>query len=180
MPTLPEFRYRPGIIRSLKILHQAEAQNASSADGDVRVAGEIAVNLIGEKESAYGKLQSVVSPRRCINVIDVKGEPVGDDQFFEETPGHSFESAGDAVIIKWMNLAKLMDKVLRALDRAGDELREKHDVRGIGYEVVFGFLPAAIDFHDIAQALERMKGEANRQDDARRGERRLPTEQFGD
>src|SRR6185295_11218909 len=74
---------------------------------------------------------------------------------------------------------KLMQHVLRPLDRTGDELRKIHDVERIDPEVALRLLLAAIDLDDVAQALEGMKRETDRQRDGQRRDRIVPVEELG-
>ncbi len=72
-----------------------------------------------------------------------------------------------------------MEKILRTLDRAGDELREEHDVRRVRRQIVDGLLISPVHFHHIAQALKRMEGQPDRQDDVQRRVGDLPAEEGG-
>jgi hypothetical protein len=59
---------------------------------------------------------------------------------------------------------ELVKEVLRAFDGPSDELGVKHNIKGVDAEVMFGFLPATVNFNHIAEALERVKGETDGKD----------------
>src|SRR5687768_5455616 len=63
-----------------------------------------------------------------------------------------------------MALAELVQKVLRPLDRARDELREKHHVESVDAEVTLGSLPALVHFDRVRHRLERVKRQADWED----------------
>lgn len=45
MPASPEFRDVSREVREVEVAHEADAEQASCADGDVRIAGEVSVDL---------------------------------------------------------------------------------------------------------------------------------------
>src|SRR5579872_1172406 len=67
-----------------------------------------------------------------------------------------------------------MQKVLRALDRPGHQLWEKHNVKSINSEAPLGLLMSPKYFDHIAQALKGVKGEPDRQYDVHRPHRVMP------
>src|SRR4029077_20846800 len=78
-----------------------------------------------------------------------------------------------------MLFVKLVEQVLRALDRACDQLGKKHHVQGVNAEVVFGPLVSAVDLDDITEALKSMKREPDRQDYAQGMEGVIPPRRGG-
>src|SRR4051794_24392363 len=103
--------------------------------------------------------------RRSVYVVDVKRKPVCYDKLLEEPPRHSLEPARDIHVIDAMPLTELMQQVLWPLNRACHKLREEHHVGGVDHEISLCLLIPSVDLDDIAQALEGMKRQSNRQDD---------------
>ena len=66
-------------------------------------------------------------------------------------------------------LQLLVDQAV-AQDRPGDQLREDGDIGSEIDEAIGGFGIASIDVDDIAQRLEHIEGDAQRQDDVFQGE----------
>ncbi len=77
-------------------------------------------------------------------------------------------------------LVELSEQVLWPLDGAGHQLRVEHHVESIVAEVPFRLLVAAIDLNDVAQALERVEGEADGQGDVQDFLRVCPSEMLGE
>jgi hypothetical protein len=76
-----------------------------------------------------------------------------------------------------MFLPKLVQQILRPLNRAGNQLREKHDVSRVNDEIGFGLLIPAVDLYDVAQTLKRMEGKSDWQNDRDHRTRKLPPNQ---
>ena len=83
MPALPEFRNAFGKIRPVKIIYQPKAQDLGDPDGDVRIAGEIAIDLEREKYRGQNERPARVIVRVVINRVHINGQPVRDDHFFK-------------------------------------------------------------------------------------------------
>ncbi len=103
--------------------------------------------------------------RVLVNGIHDEGKIIGDDHFFEEAPEHQFKTGEDVVGIEDNRSVKLMEEILRAFDGAGDLLRIEEDVERIDAEVAFGALMAAIHLDGVTHGLERVEGQANREED---------------
>ena len=89
-----------------------------------------------------------------IGLIYVRGEVVGDDDFLEKSPEHFAQTDSYPLKIEGMLFVELMEQILRSFDWSGHELGIEHDIERIDAEMAFGFLPAAIDFDDIGEALK--------------------------
>ena len=60
--------------------------------------------------------------------------------FLNNPHSASFKCAGHSGVIKGVSFVKLMQQVPRPFDRAGDQLREEHDERGICCKIALRFL----------------------------------------
>ena len=93
--------------------------------------------------------------------VDINGKAVGNDHFFEKSPGHEFQSVGNAPVIEIMRFVELGQEVRRAFDGAGHELGEKRDVERKDSQMTFRFLFAEIDVDGIAERLEGIKADSD-------------------
>lgn len=54
--------------------------------------------------------------------------------------------------------------MLRPLNGSGNQLREKHNIKGINTEMPLSFLPAFVDLYGIAHSLESVEGKPDREE----------------
>src|SRR4051812_7581932 len=66
------------------------------------------------------------------------------------------------------------------LDGSRDELRKKHDIQRVDAEVGLRRLPASVHLDHVAQALEHMKRESQRQRNLQNHQRVMPVDQLGE
>src|SRR5579859_947050 len=177
VPTSPEFGDRRRMVWLIEILHQLEAEHARRAYCDIRVTREVAIDLIGEKDCCERQLQTIEVPRTGIHVIYVQSQSVGNHELFEKAPRHPLQPCGHPCVVEVVAFIELVKQVLRSLDRTRYELRKEHHVCGVSHQVGFGFLFTAINFDYVAQALERVKREAYRQNDLDGGSGQPPSKQ---
>ena len=79
-----------------------------------------------------------------------------------------------------MLFAELMEQILRTFNRSSHELRIEHHVERVYSKVFLWLLPFAVDLDDVAKTLERVKGQANRQDEFQSRDRIIPVDQPGE
>ena len=106
-----------------------------------------------------------MSARIPIHLVHEHGQSVGDDHLLEQPPQHQFEPVGHLGPVEPMDLAELVKQVLRPLDGPRDQLRIEHHVYREDARMLLRLLPAPVDLDDVGQALEGVKGQAQRQDD---------------
>ena len=87
------------------------------------------------------------------------------DKQSEQDEPHAF---GDVLVAEILMLVQLAQEVARSLNRAGDQLREKHHIERIITEVSFRLLVAAIHLDHITHALERVERQTDGEDDVHR------------
>ena len=85
--------------------------------------------------------------------------------FFEQPPQYQLQPVGHAPVFKCEFGVKLVQEVLRAFNRTGNQLRVEHDIERINAEVALGLLIAPVNLNDVAQALEGMEREPDGEDD---------------
>jgi len=98
-----------------------------------------------------------------VDVVDIHRQPVGDDEFLEESHHHDEQAASHPFVIKVVLDEELGQEAGGTLDGACHQLREKGHVQGEIPEVPFRLLFAAVDVDGIAQCLEGVEGDAHRQ-----------------
>ena len=161
MPTPPEIRNGIRHIGIIEILTEGEAHHFAQADGHIRVAGEIEIDLEGVHNDAQ--------PGRRHRSFRGFADPgpdlprrIGQKDFFAHTGGQGAHTGGKQLSGMGAG-AKLIVHVLIADDRAGDQLGEQGHV---GAEC--GKIPLFVGIHpihvdDVGQRLERIEGNTHGQ-----------------
>src|SRR5690606_17306121 len=152
--------------------------NTCRTNGNIRIAGEITVDLESEKICGQDERNTRVSRRIVVNLVDNQGHPVGDDQLLEVSPGHTAQPAGDPLPVEELLFSKLGDHALRSFDRTGDKLREERDIQSEDPKVLFRFFHAAINIDDVAHGFEGVKRNPHGQQDAKSRDRVRQTQAF--
>src|SRR5690606_446579 len=162
-------------IRAAEILHELNAEQERNADGDVGVAGEVAIDLEGEEINADQQLHRRREGGDAEIAVDERREIVGDHQFLEEAPADQLQAEHKAVGIGAHPVPDLRQKRGRALDRPGEDLREISDVERDMAGALFLRQPPHIDVDEIARRRKGVEGIADRRGyaDARERKGRL-------
>ncbi len=169
VPAPPELGDRLADVGLVEVLHEAEAHHQAEADGHVAVAGEVEVELRGVGQGA----EPGVAGGRVLQgeaVVGEGGQGVGDEHLLDEAlheAGAAFGELVDGVGA----VVELVDQVLEAQHRAGDQVREDRDEGGEVDQVVGRRGIAAVDVDDVADRLEGVEGDADRQQDVGQHER---------
>lgn len=95
MPSVPEFLYRLRRIRAVKVFHKAYAHDARTADGDIRIAGKVTVNLYGKEHGRNDNAEARCAFGRVEHGVHISGDKVGNDYLFEN-PTPIFQSPARA------------------------------------------------------------------------------------
>ena len=96
----------------------------------------------------------------------VDPQVIGDDHLLEEPPQHLPQPVDRVVPVEAPPLFELDEQVRRLLDRPGDHMGEEGDEAEILHGVIDGAYAAAVDVDGVAQRLERVERDANREDHA--------------
>src|ERR1019366_1859083 len=136
-----------------KVAGELDAKHPGQADGHVRIAGEIEVDLQGKCQSAQpgvktGEREALFRAaihRRC----EFRGR-VSDQQFLVESKQKQQETQAkiNAIVLEFA-VGKLGDDLPMAHDRSGNEVGEEDDKESIIQETVMSGL-VAIDIDQVA------------------------------
>jgi|ERR1039458_10150928 hypothetical protein len=163
MPAFPKLRDGFCEIRAVKVVHQAKAHDLGGTDSDVGVTRKIAVNLKGKEHGGDDQGESSKAVGIVIHRVDGDGEAISNDNFFEQTPDHQFQTIGDSLVIEVVFRIELVKKVLWAFDGTCDKLGIKHHIKGVDTKMMFGFLATTVNFDDIAETLKRVERQTDGQ-----------------
>ena len=100
VPAAPELPDRKGKVGISEIGCKLHAKEPRTADGDIRIAGKITVNLDGEHHRGNDKDEPNIAVGIVVYLVHHRGKDVGDYQFLKIAPGHQFEPVGHVFIIK--------------------------------------------------------------------------------
>src|SRR6266571_440706 len=180
VPAAPEVARRDGLVGTVEVLWQLDAEQPPEPDRHVGIAAEVEVDLEGVPEERQPGARHVERQRRNQQRIDEIAEPVGDQRFFCEPdakeknprlPARRDPGLGDT--------RELRDELVVAGERTGDEVREEGDEPGKADEVALGRRLTAPDVDDVGERLEGVEADPRRQHDlepARRVRRLLEPE----
>jgi len=127
VPALPEVGDADRLIRGIEVLRQSNAEQQADADGHVRIAREVEIDLqaiadrghpgFEERQDGIGRKQR----------IDMLGDAVGDDAFLKQADREQEQPLGELPGVKRHALAQLRHDVRVVQDRAGDQVREERN-----------------------------------------------------
>ena len=166
MPAAPELLRVLRLVGRVEVLGQVEAHQHRDAGGDVRVAGEIGIDLQGVAEQGGEVLEARVQERVPEHpVAEVHREVIGQDELLDEAvqdPEHGDAEPAAAQVVR---LVQLREELRRPDDRARHELREERQEEAEIQELAERFDLPPLHVHDVADGLEREEGDAHGQDD---------------
>ena len=126
VPAAPELLGILRLVRGIEVLGQIETHEHGDTGGDVRVAGEIGIDLQGIAEQGGQVLEAGVQERIAeYPVAQVHGQIIGQDQLFDEAvqdPEHRDAEPAPAQVV---GLVQLREKLRGTDDRTRHQLREK-------------------------------------------------------
>lgn len=178
VPATPEIRRPLRKIWEAKIVVQPEAEQLRGAARDVRVAGEVAVNLHRKCEHAEQRPRAVQRRVCGERVVCKQRAVVADKHLFEQAEEQQPSAALECRGIPFTRRGKLRHHLVRALDRPGNELREEREKRREEREVRDGFCLPAIHVDRVAHRLESVERDAHRQQDMRQRPAGLPPDRI--
>jgi hypothetical protein len=159
-------------VRRIEVLHELNAHHPRRTNSDITVAGKIAIDLVSEAVSCQHQWQTAVFMRLIVDMIYKHRQPIGNDDFLEESPEHEAQAAGDILRDERMVFFELVNKILGTLNRTGDKLGIKHHIQRINAQMFFCRLITSIDLNRVSKRLKGVKGKPDRQDQIER--RKLP------
>ncbi len=158
------------MIRGAEVGPQSDSQDFGCTDRNIRVTGEITVDLIAEGRRCKHQRRSGDDPRMGIDRIDQRSQAIGHDHLFEQPPSHQLQAVGDTVVIEILEVMQLRQELTGPFDRTGHQLREKNDERGKRPPVPLRLRLPAIHVEHVTHRLNRVKRKAEREDDRQIGE----------
>ncbi len=164
VPPAPEVLWTDGEVRQVEIQRQLEAHQLCHAAGDVRVAGEIAIDLERKRD---GRAQGVEARlRRCVESgVDERREPISDHDLLPQSPDHQVNAVDDLLAADTARALDLRQQVDGPHDRAGHEVREETDEQREVPEIPRRLELAPVDVDRVAHRLEREERDADGQHD---------------
>ena len=154
VPATPELGDVAAEIGHVEIAAQADAEEFGTADGDVAVAGEVAVDLDGEKEGSQQQRRAVEPVGMIEDDVDIDGATVGYHHLFEEAPQHLPETVDGGGIIELARLFELGQQAGGTFDRTSHQLGEETDVSKEGDDVAGRLHVATVHVDAVAESLK--------------------------
>ena len=129
MPSAPESGDAAREIGESKVLRKFEAEYAGNANGNIRIARKVTVNLEGIKTECQYEVQRAESKRAIEGNVYNGSDRISHDYFFKQSPQHQPKSTNKALVVKFMGDMKLGDKLFGSYNRTGHQLwEESHEV----------------------------------------------------
>ena len=163
MPSLPKLGDASGEIRLFEVFHQGEAHDLGGTDGDVGIGAKVAVDLDPEQERRDHELKSGVLGVIAIDLVDNYGHTIRDHELQKEPPQHDQKARFDSIIIEVMPFVDLHEQILGTLDRTRHELWEERYEKRILRYILFNKDFPPVHIHRVAQCLESVERDADRQ-----------------
>jgi len=169
VPAMPEIRRVGGAVGGVKVAGEAVAEEEGAADGDVGVAGKVAVDLGGVAVDGEQGVGAGIGFWVGEDGLDQHGgQDVGQNDFFEEA-GDDEEAAGIGANGEGVARdGELREEIAGAQDGAGDELGEEGDVEQRVPQVDFLRQFAAIGIHQQRNRVKNKERDAQRQQRGRK------------
>ena len=165
VPSMPELGDAGGQVRSPEIGGQMIAQDPGGPDGHVGVTREIAIDLQAVGQHRQPRRDRAEGPRVVEDVIHEERDVVGDEDLLEQADRELPETEKSVVPVQSDVGLQLGQEDGGTDDGPGYELREESHEQGKIEEVPAGLQPAAIDIDRVAERLERVERDADRQND---------------
>lgn len=129
MPPLPELSGITGLVWGIEVLRQIKAHQHSDTGGDVRVPGEVGIDLKRVAEQGRKILETSVQQRVLENpVAEIHSQIVAQNQLLGQSVQNPENRDSKLPAAKEERLVKLRKKLFCAHDRAGHELRKETQI----------------------------------------------------
>ena len=177
VPTSPEFSDISAEIWHIEVPHQLDTKQLGCADGNIRIAGEVSVDLEGEEDG--GKQQRTAAVRLVggKDLVHIDGAVIGHDHFFEQAPENLPHSICSLFVHKRPRFPELRQQVCRPFNRAGHELREETDEGEELDDIARGLQLSAVYVDRITQCLESIETNAHGKDYLNQQSGRIPAQE---
>lgn len=167
MPATPELLRVAGLIRRVEVLREVEAHEQRHADSDVRIAGEVRIDLHRVREQGEEVLEAGEEHRALEHAVDeVHGKVVGEDDLLEQTVQYPEYRYAELPAGEEERLIQLRHKLRGTDDGTGNQLREERDIETEVEDVLDRLDLPAVNIHGVGDNLEDIERYTHRQDDA--------------
>ena len=170
VPGAPELGHRTLHHRTAEILRQFDAHDQRRADRHVRIAGQVAVIAIECADREQCPPERGVFAAACTFRQPLR-EPIGDHQFLEQAYHDQRHARGGERPVPAPLGLQLRHQPDRTLDRPGDQLGEEHHIDRELAEMLLRLALPAEDVDRVAQRLEGVERDPEREQEQHRGER---------
>ena len=162
VPAPPEVPKAGCAVWAVEVLGEHESHQQGQPDGNVGVAGEVAVDLRGIGVGGQQHVGRVVGLRHAEHGIDHRpAEVIGDYDLLDEPHPDQGQSRAHPDVLGVTRPRQLWEELSRAHDRAGDEVREEAQVdRGV--DQPRGLDQIALDVHGVGDGLEGEEADPHR------------------
>ena len=167
VPAGPELGDALRDVGLVEVLRKTKAHHQGQAQGHMAVAREVEVQLQGrdhQAEPGIAQLQGAFADEQHVD----RRQLVGDQHFHDETE-HEPAHAQRKQLQRMGTLAQLWGQLAVAQDRPGNQVREQCNERGKVDEVVGRRGVLAVNVDDVAQGMEHIEGDAQRQENRLQG-----------
>src|SRR5699024_6358311 len=107
VPAPPELLDAAGHIGALEIFGQRDAEQPRAADGNVRIARKITVQLQAEQYGGQNQRQAALVGQRVKDVVGIDGEKIGNDDLFEKSGADALQPGREAGGVRPVRRAQL-------------------------------------------------------------------------
>ena len=166
VPAAPEVGDVRRQIGHAEVLRQVVADHLRRAQGHVRVAGEVAVDLQRIRDQAAPRVEAAPRCRIGEHRVGDDRAMVGHEQFLAQADEEHGSAGAEAVRGGADVAVELRQKNRGAHDRPGDEVGKERDEHRVLDERVHARNDAAIDIDGVAHRLEGVKADAGGKEDA--------------
>ena len=170
MPPAPEFPDGPGGVGIIKVFRELKAQHPAQADGHIRIAGEIIINLQGIADHAEpgGPAGNFPFPQGP-DFVRSQGKGIGQQDLFGQAEAESLDAVGPHHQL-FPAVGELVRDFMVPDDGAGNQLREEGYVKGKGKEIFLNrrLLPVNVD--NVGHGLEGKEGNTDGKGNFRQGQ----------
>ena len=169
MPPPPELGDRAGDIGEVEVLQEMETEHPPQADGHVRVAGEVVVDLKGIAQGAQpGHGGRELSAGHAPGGVGHGGQLVGEEDLFPQ-PHHEAAAPGGEIPPVLPAVEDLIGHGGVFHDGPRHQLGEEGDVEPQPQGIALDLCLAHSNVEDVAHGLEGEEGDADGQLDHRDG-----------
>ena len=163
VPATPELGNIAAEIRHVKVPPQLDAEQLGAPDGNVAVAGEVAVNLNGEQYSGQQQRGAVEPVGVVKDIVHINGAAVSHHHLLEKAPKHLPHAIDGGAVVELPLLLELGQQACGPLDGTRHQLGEEADVGKERHHVACGFHGSSIHVDAVAQGLEGVERDAHGQ-----------------